>query len=133
MKEKWVPVKGLENLYSISNHGRLYKKDVGRISKVGGKKGQYVKAPLFIDGKWTSYSMHRLVASHFIREIKPGEEVHHIDEEKSNNIVTNLEILSRKEHAKKRDPEKFRRTYHSNKKKREEKFEWARKKKRSTQ
>jgi hypothetical protein len=39
--------------------------------------------------------VHRLVAAAFLRPIERGEEVNHIDHDKRNNAVKNLEIISR--------------------------------------
>jgi len=47
-----------------------------------------------------SIEVHRLVMSeHLGRPLKSDEIVHHIDGDKSNNDISNLEILSAKEHA----------------------------------
>jgi hypothetical protein len=41
------------------------------------------------------------VASTFIRPIEDGEEVNHIDGNKQNNAISNLEIVSREDNNKK--------------------------------
>jgi len=40
-----------------------------------------------------------MVAEAFIGEVPQGYIVHHIDGNKQNNVVTNLEIITKKEHA----------------------------------
>lgn len=43
--------------------------------------------------------LHRDVWEHHHGPIPPGLEVHHIDHDKANNAVENLELLSKSEHA----------------------------------
>lgn len=44
-------------------------------------------------------TIHRLVAKLFISNFWNGCEIHHIDFDKNNNTVTNLQCLTRKEHV----------------------------------
>lgn len=47
------------------------------------------------------YPLHRVLAENKIgRLLKAGEHVHHIDEDKSNNDPSNLEVMTISEHAK---------------------------------
>lgn len=46
------------------------------------------------------YPLHRVIAENTLgRLLEPGEDVHHRDEDKSNNSPDNLEVLSKSEHA----------------------------------
>jgi hypothetical protein len=45
--------------------------------------------------------IHRVVAETFLGEISDGYEVNHIDEDKSNNNLSNLELVTRSENMKK--------------------------------
>jgi hypothetical protein len=45
--------------------------------------------------------MHRDVWEHFNGEIPPNHDIHHIDHDKSNNDISNLEIYTKSEHARK--------------------------------
>ena len=59
----------------------------------------YVKADLWKDGKHTQTYRHRLVAQAFIGDIA-GKEINHIDGDKKNNHVSNLEIVTKSENEK---------------------------------
>lgn len=112
-EEKWVPIKGYENFYLISNLGRIQslrksaKNEVDILLKVKpGPKG-YVMASL-CDGvtKSKNWLIHRLVASHFLDNPNNFPIVHHKDSNRSNNHISNLEWATSKtnvtEHLKKR-------------------------------
>ena len=45
------------------------------------------------------YPLHRVLMENKLgRSLEPGEEVHHEDEDKSNNSLSNLKLLTKKEH-----------------------------------
>jgi transposase len=52
---------------------------------------------ILIDGTVIAYA--RYVAEKHIRQLKPGEEVHHKDEDTLNDDPENLDILTKEEHA----------------------------------
>lgn len=64
------------------------------------RKGGYLRVALLHNGKHIHYSVHRLVAEAFIGPVAEHKLVHHIDGDKANNTATNLEIVTRLEHAK---------------------------------
>lgn len=93
--EIWKPVVGYENLYEISNFGNVrslfrYKK----ILKWNIVSSGYASVQLFKNKAGTGFLVHRLVATAFIREPRDNEQVNHIDENKLNNNVENLEWVS---------------------------------------
>ena len=95
--EVWVNICGYENNYKISNYGRVY--SVKNNSIINGyitKKG-YHRVNLYKNGKSHSYAIHRLVALHFIPNPGQKNEVNHINGNKSNNKVENLEWVTNKE------------------------------------
>ena len=100
MDEKWRPVEGFEGLYEVSSFGRLksYKEtSTGKILSTINAKGDYIKVVLQgIGKKRKSISMHRLVAQTFLPNSKGLKVVNHIDGNKQNNVVSNLEWCSQK-------------------------------------
>lgn len=95
MVEKWKRVKGFEEYYAISNFGRLmsFKQcEDGKILSVTNKKGWYLSTVLQGKGKKRkSVKIHRLVAEHFMENPYGLPVVNHIDGNKQNNVVSNLE------------------------------------------
>lgn len=91
--ELWVKVKGFEELYEVSNWGKVYsiksKKELSM--EPHGPKGS-VQVCLRKEGKETMYLVHRLVADHFLCNPDPEKYtcVLHYDEDCSNNRVDNL-------------------------------------------
>ena len=57
----------------------------------------YLRISLSVDGKRHKYSIHRLVALLFIDNPYNKKEVNHIDGNKLNNVVTNLEWVTSSE------------------------------------
>lgn len=98
MQEIWKDVKGYEGLYQVSNYGRLksFKVDSkGKILKLTNQYGDYFAVVL--QGKGVprrSARMHRLVAEAFLPNPDNLPEVNHIDGDKQNNKVDNLEWIS---------------------------------------
>lgn len=101
MEEKWKWINGFEGYYMISSFGTIksfHKDKSGKMISLKGKSGNYFTVNLRKPGKTKKSRVHVLVAESFIGEIPNGYEVHHIDNNKQNNVVTNLEILSKREH-----------------------------------
>lgn len=102
-KEEWKPIIGYEGLYEVSNLGivRSLNKTNNQYSMYAtagtsdGKHG-YLKVKLQKNGKSKSFQVHRLVAEAFIDNPDKLPQVNHIDEDKQNNKVNNLEWCSAK-------------------------------------
>lgn len=100
--ESWRPVLGFEGAYEVSDAGyvRSIKREpiilAPRYDRVG-----YIKAALFKGGKYYPRLVHRLVAEAFLGPA-PSErhEINHIDGDKTNNRVGNLEWVTRSENGK---------------------------------
>lgn len=109
MQEIWKPIKEYENLYMISNLGKV--KSLDRITQNGSgkfiKKGRLLKNHINNKGYEYMYLkdrerikkvyVHRLVAQAFIPNPNNKKEVNHIDCNPLNNKVNNLEWVSHKE------------------------------------
>lgn len=93
MQEIWKDIKGYENLYQVSNLGRV--KSKRKILKA--INGEYLKVGLSKNGKQNTLYIHRLVAKTFISNFENKPQVNHKDENKHNNCVENLEWVTFKE------------------------------------
>ena len=102
MIEEWKDVQGYEGLYEISNTGKVKSLIKGRLLKPANHVKGYLFTTLTKDGKHRRFYIHRLVASAFLDNKEKKSEVNHIDGNKKNNHVDNLEWCSgieNKEHA----------------------------------
>ena len=95
MKETWKYIKDYENLYEISNFGNV-KNKFGNIISTFNNKG-YLCVSLYKNNKKKNYRIHRLVAEHFINNEFNKKEVNHIDGNKLNNNINNLEWVTSQE------------------------------------
>lgn len=90
MIEEWKNIKGYEN-YQVSNLGRI-KNKTGKILKQQIRKG-YCDVGLRLQGQKQPklIKVHRLVAEAFIPNPNNYPVINHIDENKQNNRIDNLE------------------------------------------
>lgn len=89
-------------LYSISTEGRVMKKSTRKIMKPSKKPDGYMSINLFTsDGRRKKEYVHRLVAITFIPNADSLPEVNHIDGRRDNNILSNLEWVTKKENVRK--------------------------------
>lgn len=106
--EIWKIVENF-NMYEISNLGRLrknYKKGTTKILKPDVINGGYLRYTLSKDGKTYRFIAHRMVATHFIQNPNNYPDINHIDNDRTNNKVENLEWCTPKmnaEHREKQD------------------------------
>lgn len=100
--EEWRNISGYEGRYAVSSLGRIACKGKGtwKIIKTTVDKKGYENVSLYSNGKNKSFRVHRIVANEFIPMIEGKNEIHHCDENKLNNKVTNLIRVNRKEHMK---------------------------------
>lgn len=89
--EEFRDVVGYEGLYEVSNEGNIRNKNTGRILKPNKIHKGYLQVILCKDGERKPALVHRLVAQAFIPNPNHYPQVNHIDENKSNNNVENLE------------------------------------------
>ena len=99
MIEIWKDIYGFEGLYQISNYGRVKGLVTNKILKPNDNGNGYLYVMLTKNNKPYMKKVARLVAQHFLRNPKKLKEVNHIDKNKHNNIVSNLEWISRKDNV----------------------------------
>lgn len=90
MQEIWKDIKGYEGLYKISNYGRIINKN-NKVKNIGVYKNGYLYLDLYKNNKRQKKLVHRLVAEIFLENKNNLPEVNHIDGNKQNNRVDNLE------------------------------------------
>lgn len=104
--EDFEDIKGYEGRYAVSRSGRVYSypnrsHKKGKILVVGNNKNYglgYNTVGLLKDGVYVKKFVHRLVAETFIpTDLSYKIEVNHIDGDRINNSVENLEWVSHKE------------------------------------
>jgi len=111
--EKWKDINGYEGLYQISSCGKVkslerYKKNPNKPIKVSEKLlkfainrcGYYIVV-LSKDGKAHTYTVHKIVMENFYRKPFKNEVINHIDSNKQNNSIDNLEYVTQKENVRK--------------------------------
>lgn len=109
MEEEWRDIKGYEGLYQVSNLGRVRSLDRYIINKSnkrqyyngkilnGNIRQGYLKLTLSKNNSQKTIPIHILVAKTFIPNPESKPEVNHIDGNKANNCVNNLEWVTRSE------------------------------------
>lgn len=109
---QWKPIKGYEGLYEVSdvgevkalkrtiNQGKCHRTWEEHIVKFSVDGNGYFRTNLAKDGVNKTVKVHRLVAEAFIPNPSNLPEVNHIDGNKQNNHVENLEWCSRSENLK---------------------------------
>lgn len=109
MEEIWRDIKGYEGYYQVSNLGRVRSLDRYIVNKKGERKHfteryltqvsrrDYLGVTLSKNDKSKMFSTHILVAKAFIANPENKPEVNHIDGNKQNNKVDNLEWCTRSE------------------------------------
>lgn len=93
MNEIWKDITGYEELYQVSNYGRVrsLKTLKRKVLKPVKTSNGYYCVTLYKNGTKVLKKVHRLVAEAFIPNHYNLPQVNHKDEDKSNNIVDNLE------------------------------------------
>ena len=92
MDEEWRDIQGYEGHYQVSNLGKV--RSVKRepfVLKGDLQQNGYRRVYLWLNGRKKNLLVHRLVAETFIENPDEYTDVNHLDEDKTNNHVDNLE------------------------------------------
>ncbi len=93
--EEWRAIKEFPN-YSVSDCGNVKNNITNKLMKIN-VKGGYCNIQLTNDMCRKSFKVHRLVALAFIPNPENKSDVNHIDKNKLNNNISNLNWMTRKE------------------------------------
>lgn len=94
----WKDIKGYEGLYQVSDDGQVQRLlTKGKPKRVKNREGIYYTVSLSKKGVKKSFNVHRLVAEAFLDRPEGASEVNHLDGNKYNNRVSNLEWVTQKE------------------------------------
>ncbi len=114
LMEEWRPIEGYEDLYEVSNYGRVRSFDRIAVRYSNGgtqvRRGRilalvldrpegYHRVLLCRNGNQKSHYVHRLVAQSFIPNPEKKPFVNHKDGDKTNNHVDNLEWCTQLENV----------------------------------
>jgi len=107
--EEWRAVPGFEGFYDVSNRGRVrsLRRNVphrngtqsvrGRILALQKNRGGYLAIQLWKSNHMKRPLVHTLVLRAFIGPPPDNHETNHLDGDKTNNHITNLEYVTRSE------------------------------------
>ena len=105
--ERWLPIPGWEDRYEVSDLGRVrtiarrwsgtglrpQRPRIRKIAPPRGRNWQYPGITLYGDGRYEHPILHALVARVFLGPRPPGWQVNHIDGDKLNARLSNLEYV----------------------------------------
>lgn len=99
--ETWKPIVGTKGFIEVSNEGRVRSllRGTPRILKTQTDSKGYQRITVTVNRVTTTYKVHREVAKAFIDNPNKLPQVNHIDGNKQNNDVGNLEWVTNQENA----------------------------------
>ena len=103
LEEIWEPIIGYEDRYAVSNFGKVKSLKTHQVLRGEHTKDGYIRVRLWDGACYKSRMVHCLVAEMFIPlpDSEHKYEVDHIDNNVTNNVVTNLRWLTHKENLNK--------------------------------
>lgn len=102
IEEKWIYLNNEKSNYKIRSNGEVLsvnfnKTGKSKLRKISISRTGYRYIVLHHKGKMYKFQLHQLVAKYFIPNPENKSQVNHIDGDKSNNDVSNLEWVTSKE------------------------------------
>jgi len=112
LDEEWRDVIGYEGDYQVSNYGRFrtlprminhsatgYNFRKGVIHEYRPDGDTHIQVQLWRDGRFKQFELHRLIAEVFIPNPENKPQINHIDGNKRNNVISNLEWCTPQENT----------------------------------
>lgn len=93
-----TPIKGWEDLYGITENAEVWSYLKKKFITIQTMKTGYKFVSLYRNGKSKGCFVHRLMFETFKRELKPNEEINHINHVRDDNRIENLQALDKAEH-----------------------------------
>lgn len=101
--EFWKDIEGYEGLYQVSNVGQVKSLIRNKLLKpIKNRKG-YLFVNLYKNGKNGVFLLHRLVAEAFLPNEEELPQVDHVNNDKTDNRVCNLQWISNVENNRKKE------------------------------
>lgn len=94
LEEIWKPLPGWDNYYEVSNLGRARNRNTKKLKTLDINSIGYARVCCYNGSERAKFFIHIVVATLFLDPI-PGFVVNHKDGDKTNNMVDNLEWVSR--------------------------------------
>lgn len=121
LTEMWKDVSGYENRYKISNSGKVFSIRKDRMLNLRRDTRGYCQVFLSKEKQSRNIKTHILVWEHFGNKPRDGRklQVDHIDENKLNNRIDNLQLLTNrqninKSHSKRNKSSRYEGTFYDN-------------------
>lgn len=91
MKEVWKDIPLYKGIYEVSNMGKVRSKVTNKLATTFKNDRGYIIAKIYLNGRIKNERVHRLVAMTFIPNPNNYPQVNHLDYDRTNNRVENLE------------------------------------------
>lgn len=105
MEEVFRDIPNYEGLYQAGNLGNIksFRLKNPRLLSQKKRKDGYIQVRLYRDNIGKSFKVHQLIAMTFLKHVPNGHEliVDHIDNDKTNNSVSNLQLITQRENTSK--------------------------------
>jgi hypothetical protein len=101
LEEEWRDIPGYEGWYQVSSFGKAKRSKGGPSTRPGREmkpwtdSGGYLQVELHCGEMVKTESVHKLVMISFLGVPPPGLEINHIDGNKKNNYISNLEYVTK--------------------------------------
>jgi hypothetical protein len=105
-KETWKNVVGYDGRYMVSSHGRVLsvartRRRESKLLKPRFNGRGYLCVAIYLEGKRKDITIHKLMSLAFFNIDTNGKDtvVDHIDDDKTNNHISNLRVISQRENS----------------------------------